>query len=124
MYQADYTGIYVAAYRRTDHGPRMIEDVYAACKGACDKTMQERSRARGLTTGWEDLSDLVIPVQFLQRLFAIMNCIRSGTDVYSDAAYQKEKALHIALSQRVLRYVTAEDKERFLDNLHLGSLGL
>jgi hypothetical protein len=60
---------------------RTIVDVYTACKGDCDAGIQAELRERQLTTTWEDLVDLSIPVWHLRWVFSAMNRLRDGDDV-------------------------------------------
>jgi hypothetical protein len=94
-------------------GKNYIQDVYCACAYECDGYLERIYAKSGLMSGWIAISDLVIPIEFLRYLFATMNRIRDGIDIYTDDAYKKEKAILIALSQRVLRYITEEEKERY-----------
>lgn len=47
--------------------------VFCACKGRCDKILSKRYEREGSVTGWLDISDLVIPTEFLTQLFSFMN---------------------------------------------------
>lgn len=102
-----------------DKNIECIEDVYCACKGDCDKALNERAKAQGYITGWRDLSDLVIPMEFLRFVFAIMNRLRDSHDIYADVAYKKLKYIIIALSQKVLRFTTQEERNRVLELLQM-----
>ncbi len=73
----------------------------------------------GYSVGWNDVSDLVIPMAYINYLFDTMNRIRMGLYVFTDDAYEKYKKILIALSQKVLRYTTEIEKERFLELLSL-----
>jgi hypothetical protein len=90
-----------------------IEDVYVACKGGCDREIDRDAKTRGLLTGWTDISDMVIPIEFLRFMFATMNRLRNGYDVYTDEAWKKKRAILITLAQKVLRYTTEKERERF-----------
>lgn len=50
------------------------------------------ARSHGNVTSWNDISDLVIPVQFLKFVIAIMNRMRNAGDIYADEAYENLKA--------------------------------
>ena len=114
LYIENYKGIIVSSTRQDDKtGQHIIEDVYCACKGECDSKLAKKARASGLITAWVDISDLVIPIEYLRYLVATMNRLRDGDDVYSDAAYAKEKDILIKLAQKVLRFTTEEERERF-----------
>jgi hypothetical protein len=103
-------------------GPTHIEEVYWACKGPCDEAIERRLHQKGLVAGWEDISDLVIPVWYLRWFLTIMNRMRDGRDVYSDDAYDNEKQFLIALGQKVFRDLTAEDRARLGELFELSEL--
>lgn len=112
LFKKDYNAnIIFVQGKKTDI--TQIVDVYCVCKGECDRNMEEKVMVRGLLTAWKDISDLVIPVEYLRFIFATMNRIRDGKDVYSDEAFSKVKIILIKLAQKVLRYTTEEERERF-----------
>lgn len=45
--------------------------IYCVCKGKCDRKMEA-------VTSWNDISDLVIPIEFLKFVIAIMNRLRNS----------------------------------------------
>jgi hypothetical protein len=115
-------GLFQEAYKaniifvkRITKGERVdyIDDVYCTCKGECDSSMSDSAFADGYLTSWNDISDLVIPIKFLNFIFALMNRLRSGMDIYKDSAYLNLKMIIIALAQKVLRFTTEEERERF-----------
>lgn len=117
LYQEPYRGLIGFARHLnsedTDYlEPRRIEEVYWACKGKCDRALSEGYRMRGMVTGWEDISDLVIPAFYLQFVFSAMNSIRDGKKVFTDEAYEQLKTFIFALAQRVLRETTPKEQER------------
>ena len=63
--------------------------------------------------GGRNISDIIIPVEYLRLIFAVMNRIRNGIDIYTDEAYKKQKSIFIKIAQKVLRYTTEKEKERF-----------
>ncbi|MFH1973928.1 MAG: hypothetical protein ABIJ52_00010 [Pseudomonadota bacterium] len=89
-----------------------IQDVYCCCK-KCDSSLESSIRGTGLMSGWADISDLVIPIEFLRYMFATMNRIRAGNDIYTDEAYKKEINILKALAQKVIRATTDRERERF-----------
>jgi adenosyl cobinamide kinase/adenosyl cobinamide phosphate guanylyltransferase len=114
LYRENYKGL-VAQVEVTDgaSGVTTIESMYFACKGKCDKEMQERCRHEFKTSsGWKDLSDLVIPADLLRWIMATLNRLRSGKYKYADAAFEKEKQLIMALAQKVFREMTERERER------------
>jgi len=116
MFKEDYKGL-MAEVQPYEHesGKTFVKDVYVACKGNCDRILQKRAFEDGAHTPWIDLSDLVIPVEFLRFLFATMNRIRSGHDIFADEAYKKEISILVALAQKVLRFTTEEEHRRVGD---------
>lgn len=114
LYRNEYSGLVGRIDVYDDEtGEVHVEDVYFACKGACDKTLQERYRSRYKTTcPWKDLSDLVIPAELLRWIIATLNQVHDSRYIYSDLAFQKEKTLIMALSQKVFREMTEIERER------------
>lgn len=117
MFKEDYSANYVQVYAYESlTETRMINDVYVACKGKCDDSV-DLALADGLVTNWHDLSDLVIPIEYLRWICTIMDRIRSGQDIYTDEAYDKMKTILIKIAQKVLRYTTEKERERYHDLL-------
>jgi hypothetical protein len=116
-----YKGLVGFASRHsTDADPvDHIMDVYWACKGKCDQTVEARFNAQGLSVGWEDISDLVIPAWILRWVFAVFNRVHIGYDRYEDKAYEKLQTLMIALGQKVFRELTEEERDRFEELLRI-----
>src|SRR5574337_1222337 len=100
--------------------PYFVHDMFWTCKGECDRAVKEMAQARyRVHTGWEDISDLVIPVWYLRWVLTTMNQLRSGRYKYSDEAYRKAKHFLIAMGQKVLREMTERERERVV---RLGNL--
>lgn len=118
MYREEYSGLVGRIDVHDDKtGEVRVEDLYFACKGACDRTLRERYRTRYKTTcPWKDLSDLVIPAELLRWIMATLNQLRDPKYVFSDRAFEREKTLIMALSQKVFREMTEVERER-LSNL-------
>jgi hypothetical protein len=115
MFQGDYRAIIVYCWKDTGKpGVTHFEDVVCVCKGDCDHEFEGRARQRKLITSWNDLTDLVIPIEFLRFCFATMNRLRAGNDTYTEAAYRKEIDILAALAQKVLRHTTAKERERYV----------
>jgi Restriction endonuclease len=102
--------------------PHMIEDVFTACKGYCDRTREAELNERGFYTQWEDLDDLLIPAEFMRHLIAWLNVLRDGTTQFSDESWEKLKKILSGISQRVPREMTVTDSDRFQDLLRLPSV--
>lgn len=102
---------------------QIIEDVYWACKGECDRKVDHYVKSSlKKYTGWEDIEDLVIPAHFIKWVLAVMNRIQSGYDKYTPEAYKKLKYFIMAMSQKVCREMTEKEKERFKDLLKIDGL--
>lgn len=117
LYRENYRALIAQVEVRDDElGITTVKRMYFACKGACDKQM-ERSCWNEFNTpaGWKDLSDLTIPAEFLRWIIATLNRLRSGVHRYSDDAFQKEKELIMALSQKVFREMTERERQRVRD---------
>lgn len=114
LFKSEYHAILVEVFKyENTSGKHYIQDAYCACKGDCDRSIDLIAKKSGLMTGWTDISDLVIPIEFLRYLFAMMNRIRTGHDIYTDEAFDKEKSILINLAQKVLRETTEKERKRF-----------
>lgn len=78
-------------------------DIYCVCKGKCDRKMEAAARAHGYVTSWNDISDLVIPIEFLKFVIGIMNRLRNSVDIYTDEAYENLKGIIITLAQITMK---------------------
>ncbi|MBI5016840.1 MAG: restriction endonuclease [Deltaproteobacteria bacterium] len=114
LYRENYKGL-VAQVHIPDEQPGIerVEEIYFACKGKCDKQLQKLYWQKYKTScGWKDLSDLAMPTEFLRWIMATLNRLRSGEYRYTDSAFDKEKHLILALSQKVFREMTERERER------------
>ena len=99
---------------------RKIIDVYCACKGKCDRELEnEYFEKQGAMTSWDDLSDLMIPALFIKRVLTTMNALRLGSVEFTDDAYEKEKDFILAMSQKVLREMTEDERNRVVTLLSM-----
>ena len=98
----------------SNDGKNKYTEVYCVCKGTCDRKMEALARPYKNITGWNDISDLVIPVQFLKFVLAIMNRIREHKDVYTDEAYEDLKSIIISLAQITMKRQTKHDINRVI----------
>lgn len=89
-----------------------IVDMYWACRNQCDRTLELAFEKRGLVTGWDDISDLSIPLVFMKWIVTAMNSIRDGTLVFTDAAYEKFREFTFAVAQLVVHETSDEERER------------
>lgn len=94
------------------NGSQKYTDIYCCCKGKCDRKLESRIRSEGFSTGWDDISDLVIPTRFIEFLMSVLNRIYRDADSFTEEAFDKLKDVIIALSQMVVRYQTEEDIQR------------
>lgn len=112
----NYKGIVVFVqdmqYFDESNGKNKYTDVYCVCKGNCDRKMGAIARPYRNITGWNDVSDLVIPVQFLKFVIAIVNGIRNTGDIYTDEAYEKLKEIIISLAQITMKRQSKQDIRR------------
>lgn len=90
---------------------KKIVSVHYACK-RCDNSLDAQLVRRGLSTQWQDVSDLVNPVIFLETVLSFCNELTDGSEKYSPSAIEQMKNLIIILSQCTLREMTEEDRER------------
>jgi len=113
LYTEGYQGLVAEVERLNEDGSREIVDVYFACKGECDKILERMCLIRyKAATGWKDLSDLAIPAEFLRWIIATINQLSDPGWTYSKDALSKEKLLIMAMSQKVFRESTSEDRLR------------
>jgi hypothetical protein len=112
--QADNVGV-VATVHKLDAktGRNHIKEVYWACKGGCDRKLeQDAYRRHKCVTAWEDIGDLIIPVWYLRFMFATINRIREGIDVYEGDCWEKEAYFLTAIAQKVVREMTEAEFQR------------
>lgn len=109
-------GIIVNAVSHEDDY-RTVHDIFVVCKGKCDQELDGRLRQQGFFTNWEDIEDLCNPLGFLKNCMVYMNQLYEGHYKITKQAHDKQKEVYIAIAQKVLREVTQEDRERFVDLL-------
>ena len=101
-------------YYQKDTSASNVRDVYACCKGDCDRLLRRRGQD-GLMDGWNDISDLVIPLNFIRNIMAFLNRLRDGIDTCTDEAFGKEKEILMAFAQKVLRETWESERQRVRD---------
>ena len=89
-------------------------DIFACCKGHCDDVLMRTRRPRGCVDEWKDISDWIIPLQYLKQEMAIFNQLYTGVK-FSEDAFEKLKQIVICLSQFALRMEDDEQKQRSID---------
>ena len=113
LYTEKYRGVVAEIEQLNEDGANEIVDIYFACKGECDKALDQIfSRKYNNVTAWYDLSDLAIPEEFLRRIIGTIDRLSIPDKGYSKDALDKKKRLIIAMSQKVLRESTTEDRCR------------
>lgn len=118
--EGEYNGVVSQAQRLEDDEKFTIEHVYVACKGECDERLEDLYfKKYGLTTAWHDISDMVMPNEYLRWVISLMNNFRDPNITYSNIAFEKEKLIVMTLAQKVFREVTALERKRFADLVNL-----
>lgn len=98
-----------------------ILDFYWVCKGECDRKMEKYHwETNKETTGWKDIGDLMIPALFLRWILSGMNQLESGEYTFSEDAYKNEKEFIMAMSQKVFREMTEEERKRTVELMSYG----
>ncbi|MBP7654536.1 hypothetical protein KA977_14020 [Candidatus Dependentiae bacterium] len=111
----NYSGIIAMEQsRNNEDGKKTIHSIYWACKGECDKSLERLAyKERGNITGWNDISDLLIPRCYIKWIMAILNGIHVHGDIYTDEAFDKLKEFIVCISQLTLRNHSEKENERF-----------
>ncbi len=114
-----YRGIVVFAwdkdyYARVD-GKNRFTEIYCVCKGNCDKKKELMMRSIGYITSWQDISDLIIPTQFLKFIMGIINRLKEQTDVYEEEAFEELKNIIILIAQITMKRQSESEIERILE---------
>ena len=116
LFTEDHKGVVVRLRRRKDSPDDMevIADLYAACKGSCDEKLQTQYCTGTLLSAasWANLSDLVMPPVFLERIVVLLDQLGRDEVAYSPQALEKEKIVLRALAQYVLRESTDGELQR------------
>lgn len=104
----------MAQFHKDNGATTHILDTYFACKGDCDKQIDDMAyELHGATTAWRDIYDLATPMGYLELIFRIIDDLFSDAYVYSDKALKNEKLLLHALAQKVFREVTEAERSGF-----------
>jgi hypothetical protein len=116
----------VVAWTTIDSKPEHTEFLYWCCKGRCDRVLRKPYRREAFIDGWEDITDLIIPVVYIRWIMATLNKMQSG-DTYSMEAFKNNKELLLCLFPRISRHLTQDEDER-MNRLqmiphYLGGLG-
>lgn len=103
--------IWTRTGRKEERSNERTERVYWCCKGNCDAMLSRRYGGDGITDGWEDISDLIIPVIYIRWVMTTLNEFHRGM-TYSDEALEGMKTLLVHLFPLISRELTTEEKER------------
>jgi hypothetical protein len=101
---------------------RHIHDVYACCKGSCDRILQQSHRKDGHFDGWIDLSDVMIPTLYLRKLMTFMRNIQHGRKV-EESAFDNFIDIMVHVFPFVARHLSAEEKEKVTTAIMLDDIG-
>jgi hypothetical protein len=110
MYKNSLNGIIGYVGKQTNS--YFIEDIYIACKGECDRQLENKWLNKGIATAWHELKDLSNPLLYLKYLMSTINNIRSGEWKYTNEAFEKEKFILMKLGQKVFQEMNEEDRKR------------
>jgi hypothetical protein len=98
---------------------RHVHHVYCCCKGDCDERLTriyERPQ-EDLITNWIDIGDLAIPIMYIRWIMTYTHNLREGTYIYNNRSFNRLQEILIALSQKVLRESTGQERERVNESL-------
>lgn len=116
LFSEDRQGVAVRLQRRRTEPDEMqyISDVYFACKGECDEQLQSKycNGSHLSAASWLELSDLTIPVVYLEQICVLLDQIGKDEASFSTSAIEKEEYLIRALGQRTLRESTEGEKQK------------
>lgn len=91
---------------------KQYKDMYFACRGECDRILEDRFRKEGMFyCGWEEIDELCNPTIWLMHFMAFVNGIQKEHDM-SDVAFEKMKKLFINTYPYVARHLTQKENER------------
>jgi hypothetical protein len=87
-----------------------VVDMYWSCKGHCDNELEAQRYAQGLLfDGWEDITDVCIPLVYLRWIMTSINNARDGN--FSAEALEKLKTFMIAVFHFVSRTPTKQERD-------------
>lgn len=90
-----------------------VEDIYWACKGSCDRRLEESYFQKfHAITQWIELSDLVIPIVYLNWLNSFFEKARQGRYIFSEKAIDKQNYAVLAIAQKAMREMTEKEFDR------------
>jgi hypothetical protein len=84
LYHEERNAVTVQASSRNGDSVETVEHMYFACKGACDQQLNNMIyKEYKMVTGWNDITDLVIPLNFLRYLIVTLNRFNNGKYKYT-----------------------------------------
>lgn len=98
-----------------ENGKTKYVQIYCACKGECDAWLEQKVYAKKYSTSWNDISDLIIPTNYLKFIMSVLNRIRSGQDIYTDEAFEQLKRFILDIGQIALKEQSSKDIKRIMD---------
>jgi hypothetical protein len=108
------SGIWVLWSAAGREVPEHYMDMHFACKGDCDRIVQDRVRALHASTGfiidgWDDIPEMIIPTVYIAKIMAILNGFARG-DRFEPRAFDKLKQLLVATFPFVSRHLSDKDR--------------
>ena len=111
----------VADAEKIENDKTIIVDSYVACKGECDRKLEQCCRQYGCFTGWRDLTDLANPIQYLHYTMCLINQLHKKNEYeYTDTALKKQKRLLMTMAQKVYHEVTEKERQEFSEMQQIG----
>ena len=88
-----------------------IRELYWCCKGRCDDALRQRYSSEEVVDGWEDISDIVVPIAYIRFIMAALNQFQRG-ETMSEDAFKNYKRLLLNLYPLVARDMTSIERKR------------
>ena len=108
--------VFVEDYKSyQENGKRKYERIYYACKGKCDSLLEKKAYAQGYSTSWNDISDIIIPTNYMKFIMGILNGLHRGRDEYSEEAFEKLKEFILDVGQMTLRQQSIKEIKRAVE---------
>jgi hypothetical protein len=93
-------------------GQTHIFNIYWACKNKCDqKSRKEALKKNHEISGWENLTDLVMPSHYINWVINKLDRLHNRKDIYKPEAFNNLKKLIKILSQVTQYKESAREKE-------------
>ncbi len=88
-----------------------IADIYFACKGYCDRSLEVEYRKKYSFGGWDDISDILIPTFYLKWVMSILGSIKRK-DEFSEKAMEKLRQFMFGTFPYISRKLTSKEEDR------------